>query len=206
MTLAFVSYPGLPWIMREAFVEPPIVLAFFGGLWALICGRYLWPVVGAVVFLSIKQYTPLLLMPFWALGFSLRQTALAVAVVGAIALPFLVWSPSDFLWDTLTFLLHLPSRSDATSFNGWLFDRYNSSLPSWLVVGPPLLGAGYALWCLWRGADWRVVLRLTAGTYCVLFLFNKFAFANYYFLLQAMLLASGGVSLPRSPSPVEPAR
>ena len=184
--------------MREAFVEPPIVAAFLGGLWAVIAGHSVWAIAAAVAFLTIKQYTLPLLLPLWAAGLGIRRVALAVLVALAVTLPFVLWSPADFWWDTVGYLLTLPPRPDATSFNGYLLARFGSNLPSWLVVVPPLGAAAYVLWEAWRGADWRAVLRLTAGRYFLLFLFNKFAFANYYFLLQAMLLASGGVVCARS--------
>jgi hypothetical protein len=206
VTLAFATYPGLPWIVRESFVEPPIVLAFLGGLWAVICGHYAWAVAGAVVFLSIKQYTPPLLLPFWAAGLGLRPIALALAMVLAIFLPFVIWSPGDFWWDTFANLLNMQPRPDATSFNGYLLVRFDTNLPGWLTVGPPLVAGTYAIWHAWRGADWRTVLRLTAGAYVVLFLFNKFAYANYYFLLQAMLLAVAGVTAAIPPRIVESRR
>jgi hypothetical protein len=206
VTLAFATYPGLPWIVREAFVEPPIVLAFLGGLWAVICGRYAWAIAGAVVFLSIKQYTPPLLLTFWAAGLGLKRIALASVIVLAIFLPFIVWSPTDFLWDTFTNLLHLQPRPDATSLNGYLLARFDLNLPGWLTVGPPLVGGAYAAWRAWRGDDWRTVLRLTAGMYFLLFLFNKFAYANYYFLLQAVLLVAAGVAAANQPRVVESER
>jgi hypothetical protein len=198
--------PVMPFVLRQAWPEPLIVAAFLLALWALTSGRLNWAVVAVVAVLSIKQYTPLLLVPLWATGLSLRPSALAAAVVLAISLPFIVWSPGDFWWDAVWYQVQAPQRPDAVSFNGYLLARFNASLPGWLTVAAPGLGAAYALWRAWHGRDWREVLRLTAGTYFLLFLFNKFAFANYYFLLQAMLLASGGVTLPRSPSPVEPAR
>ncbi len=73
-------------------------------------------------------------------------------------------------------------------------------LLAWMLIAliAPVLPSGDALP--------EAVFAVALGTYFLLFLFNEFAFANYYFLLQAMLLASGGVAVPRSPSPVEPAR
>jgi hypothetical protein len=204
LAVAFVSYPGLPWVIRQAWPEPLIVAAFFGGLWALIAERTNWALIGVTAFLSIKQYTPILLLPFWAAGLGLRRVALASLVVLAVSLPFIVWSPTDFWWDAIWYQFQAPQRIDAVSFNGYLLARHGTSLPGWLIVAPPLAAVFYAAWRASRGADWRVVLRLTAGAYCVLFLFNKFAFANYYFLLQAMLLACGGVTLVRPPRELEP--
>ena len=178
--------------------------AFFGGLWALLADRKTWALVSVAALLSIKQYTPILLLPFWAAGLGLRRIALAGGVVLALCLPFIVWSPADFWWDAVGYQVQAPQRIDAVSFNGYLLARFSTSLPGWLIVGPPLAAVLYAAWQAIKGADWRVVLRLTAGAYCLLFLFNKFAFANYYFLLQAMLLACGGVTLVRPPREVEP--
>jgi hypothetical protein len=206
VTLAFVSYPGLAWVVREAWPEPVIVAAFFAGLWALIGGYLNWAVVGVAVFLSIKQYPPMLVLPLWAAGLSIRRIALAAGIVAAISLPFVMWSPGDFWWDAVWYRLQAPERVDAVSFNGYLLARFNTSLPGWLSIGPLLVGTLYAMWQACRGADWRVVLRLTAGTFFLLFLFNKFAFANYYFLLQALLLATGGVTAVCSTSSVESRR
>lgn len=207
LVLAFLAYPGLLWVVREAWTEPLIVCAFLGALWALLDGRWWWGVVFTTVFLSIKQYTPLLLLPLWGLGLSIRAMLASAAVVAALCLPFFLWSPRDFWWDAFYYQVQAPARIDAFSLNGLLLAEWGASLPGWLTLGAPLLGAGYAVWRGLRGADLPTMLRLAAGAYFLLFLFNKFAFANYYFMLQAVLLVAAGTLCPQahpatSPTPI----
>jgi hypothetical protein len=195
LVLSFVSYPGLLWVVREAWVEPLVVCAFYGAVWAVLARREQWAIVLVGAFLAIKQFTPLLIMPIWIAGLRVRKVMLAVAIALAVCLPFFVWAPSGFWFDVVEFHRQGPPRVDAVSFSGYLLAVYATPLPAWISILAPALAVGYALWRAARGASWRTLLRLTAGAYFVLFLSDKFAFANYYFLVQAIALAAAGVAV-----------
>jgi hypothetical protein len=137
------------------------------------------------VVLSAKQTM------FWAvgltgvlLGFDRKQWATTALVGGALVFPF-VWLDFRALKHAnFDFLTSLPSRPDALTFTNWYDRRFGTPLPGGLGF---VLAAAVALSAMWRmrGSPARLGLALVM-TYTVFFSFNKWAFANYYFLMASL--------------------
>jgi hypothetical protein len=190
--VAFLCYPGLLHVLQSAWVEPLIVCLWIGALVSTFARppRGILATACAGLFLAVKQYAPPLLLPLMTAGMSWRRVLLAAMAPLALSIPFFLWGPGDFYWDAFWYQVQAPMRNDALSLNAYLMNVWGSSLPGWLSLGPPLLGAAYLCLAVMRREPFAVVLTRTAGMYLLLFLFNKFAFANYYFLLEAVLLVA----------------
>lgn len=195
LAVDFIAYPGLLLVMRQAWPELLVACCFLLALLALMSGRVAWAIVPAALVLSIKAFDPPLLLPLWAACLRLRATAMTVLLAAAVTLPFVVWSPADFWRDIVVYQATVAARPDAVSFNGLLLSVAGIGLPLWLQIGPPLLVGSFAVWRTLSGASLGEVLRLTACAYLVLLLFAKIAYANEYFLVQALLLVAAGTSL-----------
>jgi hypothetical protein len=137
------------------------------------------------------------LLPLVGLGLrlSLRQWIIA-AVSGAVTvLPFAAWNLGALKHANFDFLSALPARPDALTLTNWAHRKFGWQ-PSGNVAF--LLAAGVATLCLWRlrGRAERVGLTLLA-TYAVFFIFNRWAFANYYYLLTGLsALAAATAAIP----------
>ncbi len=207
LAIAALAYPGLLWVLQHAWVEPVLVALWLGTLRLALARNASAPAaLLAGLALSIKQFNPPLLIPL-AAGLGRRGLLASLAVPATLCLLFLAWSPRDFLWDTLGYHLQIPPRPDALSLVGLALDRFGAAPPGWISLAAPaavLVHAGRVA-ARQRG-DIAIALRLTAGFYLVLFLFNRAAFANYYFLCAMLLLAATGASLaPRPALVAEPA-
>ena len=204
--VAFLANPGLLWVLQQAWIEPIVVCLWLAALVVHSKGRPGWSAALAGGLLSLKQYTLPLLLPLVVAGLGGRRLAAAGAVALASCVPFLAWGPSDFVWDTLWYHVQAPARPDALSLGGYILRDHGVTLPGWVsAVAPAGVGA-YALWILRRYPRLGLSLRLVAAFYAALFLFNKFAFANYYFLLQTVVLvgllgefARDALAVDRSP-------
>jgi len=124
-----------------------------------------------------------------------RQAVLALAVGVASVLPFLVWDPAAVLHSTVSAVSALPPRRDALTVPNWLDRRFGTSLP----VGGGFLAASVVAISavVWLRRSVACFTAAVAMTYALFFAFNRFAFANYYFLLVgACALAAAGALHP----------
>jgi len=142
--------------------------------------------------IAVKQFTPPVLLIGFVLLRTLRQkvgTARMVLVpVGlalATVLPFAIWDLPALVHSAISSHLLMPFRLDGITVPG-LLARFQ------LPVSPPVLG--YALGVVTLVVLLRLAPRTIAG-FCfttavslmVFFLFNKYAFMNYYFFVLVAL-------------------
>jgi hypothetical protein len=104
----------------------------------------------------------------------------------ATCLPFLLWSPKDFIASVLLFQAHQPFREDSLSYVAW-WAKQGGARESrlWLTFAVTLPLAALAL----RRAP-RSITGFLAGSALVLlgfFAFSKQAFCGYYFLILGLL-------------------
>jgi len=193
-------------ILEQSWVDPVQVM-----LITMVCCAYVarLPLLTAVllgVVLSAKQTM------FWAVGltgvilrFDRKQWVTTACVGAALVLPFALIDFRALKHANFDFLSHLPARPDALTFNTWFLRKFGSELPGALGFVLAAIVAGASMWWMKRS-----VARLTvalAATYAVFFAFNKWAFANYYFLMAGLAslaaaaachTAGAGVSLAGS--------
>jgi hypothetical protein len=177
--------PKLFFILEQAWVDPVQLMLIAFGFAAHVGKR---PYLTAVLFgfvLASKQTM------FWAvgltgvlLGFDRRQWVLTAGVAAALVLPFVYLDFRALKHANFDFLTQLPSRPDALTFNSWYLRTFGSEMSK--NVGFALAGL-MALFAMWRmrGSAARLGLAV-AATYAFFFTFNKWAFANYYFLISSL--------------------
>jgi len=161
--------------------------------------RWILPSLAAAIAVSSKQYVPLLALPFLlVLPARDRGRAALVAAAGAAALtlPFLVANPAAFVRGVLEFQVRQPFRTDALSWPAAIVHFGGPKLPSWPAF---LLAGAVLLATLERKVSVAQALLASASTWILFVVFNKQAFANYYWLGVGLLCAAMAALAARSP-------
>lgn len=190
VAVAFLAYPGLLLVLEKSWPEPLTVCLWLAALWTQLGARCSWATGLSGLFLSVKQYNPPLLLPVLTAGMGRMGVIVSFLVPLVLCGPFIIWGPKDFWWDAFWFQVQHPAFGHSLSLNAYLLNEGRGFIPGWLSIGAPIVGAAYAAWVLRKRWEVAESLRLTVGFYFLLFLFNKFAFPNYYFLLQTVLLVA----------------
>jgi hypothetical protein len=183
--LFFWLCPKLFFILEQAWVDPIQVMLISLTVVAHVSKR---PIVTAVLMgltLTAKQTM------FWMVGlgglmfgFTLRQWLITALTGAASVLPFALWNFEALQHATYSFVNALPARPDALTLGNWVSRTFAVDVsPRWAF---PVAGAvaGLSVWKL-RGSVARFAVAVVL-TYAAFFVINKWAFANYYFLLMAL--------------------
>jgi hypothetical protein len=118
------------------------------------------------------------------LGWNRRQWLITSAVAIALPLPFILADFQALKYANFDYLNALPARPDALTFTNWFARKYGTEIPGNIAFLLAAAVAGVSIWKL-RGSTARFGLGLLA-TYVTFFVFNRWAFANYYFLLCSL--------------------
>ena len=194
MSLIFWLHGGQAFSLEQGWAEPILLLCVCVALWwwhrsAWIAG------IALVLALSAKQ-TAWFCMPFLSvLAARERRWRMPAAVavgVGAIVLPFFLWSPGAFIDNVVLDLLAKAPRADSLSWAAVCIRVAPELFGLVAAVGPILYAV--ALVCLWRRlrkAD-RAERTLETAKWMAfglagLFLFLKQSFFNYYYLVWGLL-------------------
>ncbi len=206
-TLHLLHPRGL-FVLEQSWTEPLLACSFLAVLLVMREGRARWLGLVLGLFVGAKQYSVLALPLFFRDGRIPRRAwieALAVAV--ALAVPFLAWSPRDFVDDVVLFQLRQPFRAEALSIPAFVASATGWRAPGGLAVAGLAAATAYG---------WRQVgpttppgrLPLAAAVlYAGFFLCAKQAFCNYYYLVGVAILGaaalspSGSLATPGDPLP-----
>lgn len=183
--LFFWLSPKLLFILEQAWIDPLQIMLISLTVTAHVSKR---PILTAVLMgltLTAKQTM------FWMVGlggvmfgFNRRQWLITVAMGAASVLPFALWDFRALKHANFDFVNALPARGDALTLTNWVWRKYAVALsPRWAFPATAVV-AGLSLWKL-RGSTARFGVALVF-TYSVFFVINKWAFANYYFLLLGL--------------------
>jgi hypothetical protein len=185
--------PKLFFVLEQAWIDPLQLMLISGALALLVSGKR--SLCAAVLGIAVSSKQSM----FWlfplagiVLHFRPRQwLVMAVAAIVPVA-PFAIWNFKALKYANLDFLAGLPPRDDALSFGVWFKHRFHSELPG-SIVGflAAAVVASLALWRLRGVAGFASALVLT---YFVFFFFNKWAFANYYYLLLGLSALAAAAS------------
>lgn len=184
--IAFLLYPFNLFMIREAWTETLLGLAACFLFWACATGGHTLRWVAAAGTLAIKQYSPLVLIPFLTQRkLTFRQVTFAVVAACTIAVPFLLWDWAGFLWGVIWFHVHNVFRPDALTIPAHLYHEFDWELPAWPGFAAAALVLTLSFFApersLSRVASWSAV------TLLAFFLLNKAAFFNYYWLVLLLL-------------------
>lgn len=175
------------YVTEQAWVDQLSVFFLYLFVYLLINNFKYLPYIALGIFLSTKQsmflFSPFL---FKLQGLSLKKIVLTGVTVAIIVLPFFLWSPHDFIEDTL---LAQWAHNDAIHSLSWKsFMKLNfSDLSFYSYLSFAVVGALFVF--LLRKSKRGVKNILHAGIIFVLGLFlAKRGFANYYHLISAILI------------------
>lgn len=186
--------PKIPLILQASWVDPVQALLCAGMVAAAVRERPRLTAVLAGCVLASKQTMFLFVALFgFGLRFTLQQWLLTGAVTAAAYLPWVLWDFRALKHANFDFLTALPARADALTFNTWLQRRLDVNLSP--AIAFPAAGsvAAVAAWKL-RGSVSRLAFAAVA-TFTVFFVFNKWANANYYFLLTCFACLATSTAL-----------
>lgn len=131
---------------------------------------------------TIPTAWPLLALPFLWWRRSRMEILAAILVAAAICLPFAIWDgPSSFLAATLWTNLHLPPRPDGLDLDAAVVRLTGAWLAGWLW--PAVAGIVLVLVARARPRGWPQAFYLGSAFLAIAFLYAKWAFFNYYFLV-----------------------
>ncbi len=187
------TMPKLLFILEQSWVDPVQVMLVCVATASVFTKRPTLIAVAFGIVLTAKQTM------FWAvglaglfLGFSVRQWIVVASVGGAMVLPFAVADFMRLKHSLLDFVNALPDRPDALTLNNWVFRKFNFMLPTRLAFPFAAVVAAVSYWRMPRTLQhWALA---TVVTYTIFFVFNKWAFANYYFTLCGLAALAAAAS------------
>jgi len=203
-----LTLPFFPFMILQAWAEVYLMAAI--ALWILLRDKHRTSSVAilGVAMATVPTPLPLLVFPFlWWRRARVEIVAAAVLAV-AISLPFAVWAgPANFVSYTLGFQAHLAPRVDGLDLDAAWIRLTGAWLPTW--VWPAWTGTTLLLLSRARPRSWTVAFYLGAVLLAVAFLFAKWAFFNYYFLVVMGVILGGALQRPSTVSagaPEDPIR
>jgi hypothetical protein len=199
--------PKFFFILEQAWVDP-VQICWCSLLILSAAWRKPWlTAVLAGLVVGAKQ-TMLLFAGLVGFGlrFGWRQWAVAGGVALSTFLPWMIWDFKAWKHANFDFLSALPVRPDALTYITWVRRKFNVEIP--YVVAFPFAFA-LASVSAWKSKRTLGGVTMAAvATMTVFFVFNKWAFANYYFTLLGLSALSAAASLgddQGEPPPLTPA-
>jgi uncharacterized membrane protein len=197
-------------MLEQAWTDSLPALAFLTVVLLIQRRRSRWFGVALGVYVAAKQYSVVALPLLLGHGrFAAKAWVEAMAVAIAITLPFVLWSPTDFVSDVVLFQLRQPFRPDALSLPALVAWATGWRAPGVLA----LVAATGALACtrsrLDAGSPQSLLPLSAALVFMTFFLFAKQAFCNYYYFVGVLILGAAALLEPvgrAERSDVEPAR
>jgi uncharacterized membrane protein len=158
---------------------------------------------------SLKQYAVLLLPAAlllierpWSMRKVVREMWPTFAVIVVTTLPFLIWSPTDFLQSVVRVQFVQPFRIDSLALPAAVARIFGSLPPELVLAGQAAAVIGVVFVVLRRspiGAHGFAVS--SAAILLALMVFSKQAFPNYYILPIALLFSGAAACLPGPHAP-----
>ncbi|MFO0670804.1 MAG: hypothetical protein U0235_14430 [Polyangiaceae bacterium] len=198
--------PKLLFIVQQAWIDPVQLALIAAATLFLAQGRARAATIALGCVLAAKQ-TMFWIIPLAYLAFPLLRLSHFIAI-GAIAaatyLPFAMWSFHAWFHANIAFVAGLPARDDALSLVNWAWRALGVRVPH--VVGFPLALGAVLLVATRARRDARAFGGGLVVTYFAFFLFNKWTFANYFFLLGGLASVAAALALaPRAHAERTPA-
>jgi hypothetical protein len=196
--LFFWLTPILPLVLELSWLDPIQVMLISVGVALRVAGRRTASAVALGLALSSKQSM------FWLLplaGFCLRYRLrewIAIVVAAAVPVaPFALWDLTRLKFANFDFLNGLPPRNDALCVAVWFKRTFHATFPSSIAF---VLSAACVAFAAFRRRSISGFSSAAAVTYLCFFLFNKWAFANYYFLITGLTALAAAASLHAPPA------
>ncbi len=196
--LMLLYNPVSLYVIEQSYIEPLVIALLISALFFLIKKSLLASILITSLALNTKQYfiffIPLIykLLETNSRVYRLRLLSLIVGVAMLITLPFYLWSKPDFIHDVIAFQYIYPPRYESLTVFSLLHNvgfNYNFII-SMLVIVPTFI-----LIYLQKRVTISRFFYLSSLLFFTFFLFNKWAFINYYYLVSQLLLI--GIALEK---------
>ena len=192
--LFFWLTPVLCLVLELSWIDPIQIMLLSVAVAAHVGKR---PVLTAIAFgiaLSSKQ-SMFWLIPLsgFVLRFTVRQWLIMAGTAAALVFPFVLLDWRRLKYANFDFMTALPPRSDALCLAVWCKRTFHAVFPAQIAFLLSACTVGFASWKM-RGSV-SAFARSVALTYLVFFFFNKWAFANYYFLLTGLTALAAAAAL-----------
>lgn len=190
--------PRLPFILEQGWIDP-VPLALFSAL--LLAWKRPWlAAVLAGLVLGGKQTMILVVFPVGlAIGFTWRHWLVAAVTLALPIAPWALWDFAAWKHSNFDFLSALPVRDDALTVVTWAKRRLKLTIPPVTGFVSATLVLAFATWKRQRTLEYAAIVAVTAMT--CFFVFNKWAFANYYFTLLGLSALTAATWLRPASSP-----
>ncbi|WP_157868218.1 hypothetical protein [Halobacteriovorax marinus] len=195
--LLWSLFPVTFFVLEQTWTENLIILQLCILFFFLNLKKFSYAAIALGLLCATKQYNIFLaILSFFyvyknsSLLGAAKYTLIAITSSLLVFLPFLIWDYDSFLQTTLLDVLKYQPRGDSLSWYSWLFFHYKVKIPGYLTgiiyFTPTVLGAIY----LMKKAHSSItdLLFFIVINYCIVFLFGKQAFCNYYYLIAFMIL------------------
>lgn len=192
ITFIFLSSPVAPYLQIRSLLEPLIFLFLTIAIYAYIKKSKNIFLFLLGILLTIKQ-TVFILVFFAYKYLKNKKTHFIIPILTyALALlPFALWNLKDLWYDIFKVYLDLKPRHDGLTLNTLIFNFTQHDVPTYFFL---------IIWiCVFlflvRKKEYGVKNFLIASSfwYLVFFIFNKYAFAEFYYMIGTLLLISTAV-------------
>lgn len=191
--------PKLYFVIEQSWIDP-VQAALIAVATALAVDQRKRAAAVTLGFVLVSKQSMFWVVPLFAVAFGFGAVDLAIVVVVACLIegPFALWNFHALKYANFDILKSIPPREDALSFTNWANRALRLGVPAQL--GFALAAASVAL-SVFRIRRAELFGTALATTYFFFFAFNKWAFANYYFLVAcAFALAAAMRIAARSDS------
>jgi hypothetical protein len=188
--LFFWLAPPLFMVLDRSWIDPFQIALITLGVAAFVVDRKTLAAVLLGVAISSKQ-SMFFVYPLAAIILAFDRRRWVIMGIAALlpVLPFLAWDFRRLKYANFDFMTGLGARHDGLCFSTWVYNTFHATFPpqiTFLASAAVVVAA-----CLRRPLDAAQreryaslgFARALVATYLVFFFFNRWAFANYYFLV-----------------------
>lgn len=190
-SLMLLYNPMSLYVLEQSYMETLAILLLTLSIWLISKKKFL---ISAVIFgiaLSTKQYLVFLIPLFYRLinkesqVFRLSIMAFAIFVCSAVILPFFIWNQSDFTHDVVTLQFSYPIRYEGLTFFS-LSHRFGMDFNP--LISGVAITISFILIYFRRKIAIPSFFYLSSLLFFSFFIFNKWAFVNYYYLISQLII------------------
>jgi len=190
ISIIFLFNPLGLFILEQSWTDA--IIFFFVSLFVylILKKRFLFSALIFGFALSLKQYVILFIPMFWFFirgRYKYLFTAFLIAAL--LVFPFIIWDFQKFYYGAVGIQTSLPFRRDGLTIISLFYNEFSLNIPFpflpivWFTI---LIAVYYKI----NSSNYYIIAIKTFIFIFLFFFINKWAFANYYYLLSSMFLFS----------------
>lgn len=195
LALIFLFLPLNLFILEQSYIESVVLFFILLAVFAIKKRKLILLSVVSGVLLSLKQYnllfSPLLIIEIFRLARTNRKLPfkylfLSIIVFILIVLPFFLWSPKDFFQDVIAWQFIAPPRYEGLTISAFFYHTFRFEFNSFVFL--LVFGVIYVISIFFFSKKKISFSESVVFIFFSFFIFNKWAFANYYYLVEVLML------------------